>query len=228
MNPSQRSLDRLVGAALAAVGGWLYVVSGLPPEQVLGESIRILPLHVGAPVVAYLAYGLTAVGALLYLWRRDSRWDRLAVASAELALVFMSVTLVTGSLWGKVAQGWWWTWDARLTLTLILWLLSAGYLLLRQYTTGERRATLSAVLALMGLPLAVLNHFAVTLFRTQHPTSILVRAGGPAADAAFLEATVLSTAAYLLVFAALLVARLRLEARREALWRARAALEDEA
>jgi heme exporter protein C len=156
-----------------------------PPERVLDESIRILYVHVGAAVMGYVAYLLTALGALMFLWRRDGRWDR------------------------------------RLTLTLVLWFIYAGYLLLRHYTAGDARALLSALLACLGLPLMVLNHFAVTLYRTYHPEPILVRPGGPAVDAVYVQLTFLSLAVYALVFVALLAARLRLAARVSA-WEERA------
>jgi heme exporter protein C len=215
MKPSDRtvrSLALVAGVAVALALVWVFTQT--PPEKELGESIRILYVHVGAAAMSYLAYVVTAVGAVLYLWRRQARWDRLAFASAELGLVFTTATLLTGSIWGKVAQGWWWTWDARLTLTLVLWFVYAGYLMLRQYTTGEARAALSAALALIGLPLMVLNHLAVTLFRTQHPSAVIVRPGGPALPQVYLTGTWLSLGVYLLLFAALLAARLRLEARR--------------
>ncbi len=218
MNPSDRTVRLLaLGAIVAVVLALAWTVARTPPEQVLGSSIRILYVHVGAAVMSYVAYVVTAAGALLYLWRRQPRWDRLAVAAAELGLVFTTATLLTGSLWGRVAQGWWWTWDARLTLTLVLWFVYAGYLMLRQYTVGDARAVLSAVLALIGLPLMVLNHLAVTLFRTQHPQAILARPGGPAVEQVYLTGVSLSLVVYLLLFVALLAARLRLEARRSEL-----------
>lgn len=217
-HPSRRlvRLSALV-AGLSAVLALVWLVPSTPPESVLRESIAILYVHVGAAATAYLAYVVTAAGAVLFLRRREERWDWLAVSAAELGLVFTTATLLTGSLWGKVAQGWWWTWDARLTLTLVLWFLYAGYLLLRQYTAGDSRAVLSAILALVGIPLMVLNHFAVSLFRTQHPAPILVRPGGPAVDQTYLDATLASLLVFALLFVALLLARLRLQSRRAAL-----------
>ncbi len=215
MNPSRRAVRVLaVLAGVAVVLALAWVSTHTPPERELGESIRILYVHVGAAAMSYVGYVVTAVGALLYLWRRQPRWDHLAVAGAELGLVFTTATLLTGSIWGRVAQGWWWTWDARLTLTLVLWFVYAGYLMLRQYTAGEARATLSAALALVGLPLMVLNHLAVTLFRTQHPAPVIVRPGGPALGEAYLVGTWISLVVYALLFVALLAARLRLEGRR--------------
>jgi heme exporter protein C len=223
MTPSRRTVRILASLALVAVAlAVAWAVTHTPPEQFLGPSVTILYVHVGAAATAAVGYILTAAAALMYLWRRNLAWDRLAVASAELGLVFTTVTLLTGSIWGRVAQGWWWTWDPRLTLTLVLWFVYAGYLMLRQYTTGDQRSALSAVLALVGIPLMILNHFATTLFRTQHPPPVIVRPGGAAVDQAYLTATIISLAAYSLVFLALLVARLAVEGRRATLAERRA------
>jgi len=213
-------LDRLVrplGAvalalAAATVGVGLFLS---PEERVLGASIRILYVHVGAAWTAYLAYAVMAFGAVAYLRGRKAVWDRLAAASAELGVVLMTLTLATGMIWARVAQGWWWQWsDARLTLTLLLWLMSIAYVVLRRATEGELRAQLSAVLALVSLPAIVLNHFATLLFRTYHPDTILARPDAPAADSPFVGGVALSLAAYTALYAWLLIARMGLEARR--------------
>ena len=205
-------------AVVAVVCATLWVFLRSPQEQTLRASIRILYVHVGAATIAYVAYAITALSAILYLWRHDRRWDRLAVAAAEWSVVLSSITLVTGSIWAKTASGWWWRWsDPRLTLTLLLWFVYVGYLLLRQATDGDRRAVLSAVLAVAAIPASILNHFATLLFRTEHPPPILYRPDRPAADPAFVVAVLLSLAAYALIFAWGLVARVRLEAARDAL-----------
>lgn len=216
------ALDRLVkplgavalvlAAATLVVGLWIS-----PEERALGASIRILYVHVGAAWVAYLSYAAMAVGAVAYLRDRRPFWDRLAAASAEVGVVLMTLTLATGMLWARVAQGWWWQWsDLRLTLTLLLWFMSIAYLVLRRATEGEVRAVLSAVLALVTLPAIVLNHFATLLYRGYHPDTILARPDSAAADAPFLGGVALSLAAYTALYAWLLVARMGLEARRAA------------
>jgi heme exporter protein C len=213
-------LDRLVRplGALALTLAVATVVVGLfvtPEERVLGPSIRILYVHVGAAWTAYLAYGVMALGAVAYLNGRQAIWDRLAAASAELGVVLMTLTLATGMLWARVAQGWWWQWsDARLTLTLLLWLMSIAYVVLRRATEGELRAQLSAVLALITLPAIVLNHFATLLFRSYHPDTILARPDAAAADAPFVGGVALSLAAYTALYAWLVVARMGLDAQR--------------
>jgi len=213
-------LERGLGGLAAGLAAAL-IYAGLvasPPEVVLKENVRILYIHAGAAWTAYLAYGLTALGSVLYLRSRRRRWDRLAVASAEAGVVLTAVTLITGSLWGNVAQGWWWRWeDPRLVITLFMFFLYTGYLILRQYTEGERRAALSAVLAIVGIPVMVLNHFAVTLWNRFHPGPIIGRPDGPAvAGDAIMYTLLLSVAAYTVLFAYLVAARMRLEAAREA------------
>ena len=204
--------------------GWAALVAGVvglaaaffasPPERVMLDRANMMYVHIGAAWTAYLAYGVTAVGAVMYLIRRDAKWDRLALASAELGVVLTTITLATGSLWGRAVSGWWWQWsDLRLVLTLFLWFLYVAYLILRQFTRGESRATVSAVLAVAGVPAMVLNHFAVSINQTFHPSQVVVRPGGAAVDPAFLNILLLSLVAYSLAYAYLLVERIDLEAR---------------
>jgi len=219
VNPIDRVIRALTGVTIVAVAAALYfALVATPGERVMGEAIRILYVHAGAAWTAYLAYGVTAVAAVAFLWRGRPAWDRLALASAEWGVVLTTVTLLTGMLWGRVAQGWWWRWDdPRLTLTLMLWFLYAAYLILRQYTEGQRRATVSAVLAVAGVPAMVLNHFVVMLFPAFHPQPVAARPDGPAMSGAFIAALALSFAAYTLVYVTLLVVRVLLERRRDLL-----------
>ncbi len=208
-------------AACFTLLGLYTAVFVAPAERVLGETIRILYVHAGAAWTAYLAYAVTAAGSILYLWRRDRRWDRVAVASAELGVVLTAVTLGTGMLWGKVAQGWWWRWDdPRLVITLFMGFLYVAYLVLRQYTHGEPQARLSAVLAIVGLPVMILNHFAVTLWNRYHPRPIFGRPDGAAVEGASSEwivyALLLSFVAYTALYLHFMLGRIRLEAERDA------------
>ncbi|MFN8423429.1 MAG: cytochrome c biogenesis protein CcsA [Anaerolineae bacterium] len=219
-NESRDRAERLLAAAAvgAAFVATIWVFTRSPEEATLRTSIRILYVHVGAAFTAYVAYAVTAAAALLFLWRRERRWDRVAVAAAEWSVVLSTITLVTGSIWARIASGWWWQWsDPRLTLSLLLWFVYIGYLLLRHATDGDRRAVLSAVLGVAAIPASILNHFATLLFRTEHPPPILTRPDGPAADPAIVQAVLLSLAAYGLIFAWGMVARVRLEAARDAL-----------
>lgn len=227
------ALPAVLAAAYAAL---IYS----PADSATGELYRIMYVHVGAAWTAYLAFAVTALAAVAYLVRRrsagDARapwdsasggarlWDRVALASAEWGVVLTTITLITGSLWARSVNNWWWTWDARQTLTLLMWFLYAGYLVLRQYTEGERRATLSAVVAVAGIPAMVLNHFAVTLFKVDHPDPVVVRAGGAALSPEMILALQLSVVAFTLVYATLLLARIDLEHMRDEVAALRAGL----
>ena len=206
-------------ATLLMVALALYAaLVATPADVVTGDRVRVLYVHVGSAWTAYLAYAVTAVAAVGFLVRRTHHWDRIALASAELGLVLTTLTLVTGMLWGRATQGWWWRWDdARLTLTLLLWFMIVAYLILRQYTEGERRATLSAVLALAAVPAMILNHFAVLIFPAFHPAPVAVRAGGPALAPPFVAGLGLAVVACSLVYLTLLLERIRLEVRRDEL-----------
>ena len=110
----------------------LYLVFvQVPTDSFQGPVQRIFYVHMAMWLATFSAFGLVAVASLLYLWKRQPAWDHLGRASAELGLLFCSLGLITGSIWAKPIWGTWWTWDPRLTLTLILWMIYAAYLLLR-------------------------------------------------------------------------------------------------
>ncbi len=212
-------LQRSLGLAALLVGlVTLYVaLVASPEERFLGDMVRILYIHFGAAMVAYLAFGITALCSVAFLLRQQPIWDRLASASAEIGVVITTITLGSGMIWGRGAQGWWWRWeDPRLVLTLFMWFLFVAYLILRQLTEGERRASLSAVLAIMGVPTMILNHFALDIFQQRvHPQRTIIREGGPAASEPIVGALLLSLLAYLLIYAWLLIWRYRIEVARD-------------
>src|SRR4051812_7500981 len=101
-----------------------------PAERTsLGDSVRILYFHAPVAWTAYLSFGVVAVASIMYLWRRTRIWDAIAVSSAEVGVLLTTLTLISGSIWGKISWGTYWTWDARLTSTLVLWLIYVGYLM---------------------------------------------------------------------------------------------------
>ena len=135
---------------LLAIGLWL-ALGVAPPDAVQGNVQRIMYVHVPAILTAYVAIGLVLVASVAYLWTRRAAWDRVAAASGELAVCFVGLTLATGSIWGKPTWGTWWTWDARLTSSAILFVIYLGYLLLRSVVDDpERAATYAAVLGIVG------------------------------------------------------------------------------
>jgi len=147
-----------------------------PPDQVQGELVRMIYIHPPLAWTAYLAFAVTGLFSALYLWKRQPRSDQIAASSAEVGVVLCTLTLVTGSLWGRPTWGVWWTWDARLTTTALLLALFAGYLALRRVVVDPvARAKRSAVLALVAVADIPLVHFSVKLWRTLHQQPTLLR-----------------------------------------------------
>lgn len=209
----------LAAGALAVAGALAYAIWFTPIELRQGAAQKIFYLHVPAMFVAlYVAFGLLAVASALYLWLRDPRLDRMAESAAEVGLVFMTVGLVTGPLWAKPVWGTWWTWDARLTLTVFLWFTVIGYLLLRGALEDRTmRARYSAALGVLAALLVPFIHLSVYLFRTLHPQPIVLKPSAPSLPNEMLTALALSLAAFLLLFFALLRARYRWATERDAL-----------
>jgi heme exporter protein C len=160
----------------------LFVLLGLyfalieaPPDAYQGQVQRIMYLHIPTILTAYLSFFIVFVGSCLYLWRREKRDDILAHSAAEIGVLFTGLTIVEGSIWGKPTWGVWWTWDARLTLTAILFLIFVAYLVLRSLIGDEERAGVNAaVLGIIGFLDIPLIHMSVYWWRTLHqPPSIL-------------------------------------------------------
>ncbi|MFQ5694395.1 MAG: cytochrome c biogenesis protein CcsA [Terriglobia bacterium] len=150
----------------------------VPTERTMGVVQRIFYLHMPSAIVAFHSYFVVFVASIGYLMTRRLAWDRAAVSAAEVGTVFCAAVLVSGPLWAKPVWGIWWTWDARLTTTLVLFLIFVGYLMLRRYVEeAGRRAVLSAVVGIIGFVDVPLVYLANRLFRTQHPQPVI--GGGP-------------------------------------------------
>jgi heme exporter protein C len=198
----------LVIAGLAVVGAYVRVIWFTPPEATQGLAQKIYYLHLPAALNAYIAFAVVAVTSVVYLWLRDPRADQVAESSAEVGLLFTTVVLTTGPIWAKPIWGTWWTWDARLSLTLFLWFIYAGYLVLRgAITEPEMRARYSAVLGILGALLIPFIHMSVYLFRTLHPMPIVLKPDRPSLPPEMLRTLLISFAAFALVYVALLRAR---------------------
>ena len=202
----------LVLSALALPVGIVLALVVAPVEAFQGEPYRILYIHVPSVVTAYVAFTVTFVASVLYLWRRAIRFDRLAATSAEVGQVFLTLVLLTGPIWGKAVWGAWWTWDARLTTALILWFIFAGYLMLRAWI-GPHGAAASAVVAIVGFLDIPLIHWSAVLLRTLHPRPAVFRPD-PAMPGSMLAILLFNMAAFVLTYLALLGVRLRQETRR--------------
>jgi heme exporter protein C len=201
---------------LAALTLATTVVLGLslPLSTEQGPYSRMIAIHPPIATTEYVAYAVTVLASALYLWprTRQRRWDLLAGASAEVGAVFTALTLATGSIWGRPTWGVWWVWDARLTSTAILFFLVLGYLALRRVPMElSRRSTISAVAALILVPAVVVDHYAVTWWRTLHQGASLAQLSpGKSLDGAFIAAMLVGFVAMGLVYAWLTLHRFRL------------------
>jgi heme exporter protein C len=183
--PAARRIARrgllLAGAGLAGLAAIYVLALGYTPvERFQGLPQKIFYVHVPAAWSALLAFALVGIASALYLWLRDPRLDLFAESAASVGLVFSLVMLTTGPLWGKPVWNTWWTWDARLTFTLILFFLFLGYRALRAAVSDPlERARFSAVVGILGLVLVPFVHLTVYLFRTLHPQPIVLKPSAP-------------------------------------------------
>ena len=182
-----------------------------PTETKMGVVQRIFYFHVPSAMMAFLGVGLCAVLSALYLWRRDRRLDAAAEAAAELGVLFCTIVLITGPLWARPIWGVYWTGEVRLTSTLILWLLFVGYLLLRGQSAGDRDATarFAAIVAIVGALDVPIIYKSVEWWRGLHP-KVLKASGGGGLDPAMARSLLVCSVAFLFLFAALYIERLRL------------------
>lgn len=200
--------------ALVLAAAWLASVLRAPEDGIQGVIQKILYVHVPCAFAAYAGFGLTAVSGALFLWRGEERYDRLGRAAAEVGVVFCTLVITTGPIWAKGTWGRWWSWDPRLTVTLLLWFVYLAYLLIRGFTEGsERGARFAAVYGIVGLAAVPLNYFAIELFggRAIHPENL--QRGSLGAGMAWPFA--LGVVTGLMGFAHLVVRRVELEALRQ-------------
>ena len=212
MKPTPLSL-----AAVAAVlVTFVRAIFFTPLEATQGPAQKILYVHAPAAWVAFMAFGLVGLASVLYLWLKEDRLDRVAESSAEVGVVFTTVVLITGPLWGKPIWGAYWTWDARLTLTLFLWFIYVAYMVLRGAVDDPgTRARYSAVLGILGALLVPFIHLSVYLFRTLHPRPIVMKPSAPSLPGEMLATLLLAFAAFTLLYIALLRARYRFAVERD-------------
>ena len=205
----------LAGLALGATV--LIGLFGVPADAAQGDVQRIMYIHVPSAWLAYLAFFVTLVAGLLYLRKDDLRYDRVAAASAEIGLVLTGLTIATGAIWGKATWGKWWDWDPRLTTTAILFVVYAGYLLLRQSLVDRRRrARLAAIFGIVGFLNVPVVHFSVLWWRGLHQPPTVIRPGDPTIDHLLLAELLASVVSFTLVYLWMLRRRVDLEAARDA------------
>jgi heme exporter protein C len=200
-------------AALVSVTATVVLGLSLPTTVEQEDYSRLIAIHPGLAWASYIAFGVTALASLLWLWprTRSRTADLVAGASAEAGVVFTALTLLTGSIWGRPTWGTWWVWDARLTLSALMLALYLGYLALRRVPADDdTRARRSAVAALLAVLVVPVNHFAVEWWRTLHQGRSLNQLDpGRELDGIFIGAMLLGFLAMTLVYAWFVLARLR-------------------
>jgi heme exporter protein C len=203
-------LTVLTAVSLVAVAAGLWTALTSAPDAFQGDFVRILYVHAPAAWLAFTAFAVTAVGSAGWMVRRARRWDRLAEASAEIGVLFTAVALFTGSLWGKPVWGTYWDWlDPRMASTALMFFVYLGYLALRRATPDPvDRARRSALLGLVAVVQVPLVYFSVNLWRTLHQ-GMTVRPDGIQMDGSMVTALLVNLAAFTIVYAALMVARIR-------------------
>ena len=205
---------------VAGVAMQLAVLAGLvyAPSAQTGEVQRIMYFHVPSAWVSFLAFFVTFIASIMVLAKRSEWWDGVATASAEIGTLFCTLALVSGCIWGKAAWNVWWVWDARLSTTLILWLIYVVYILLRMSTpSAERSARFGAVYAIIGFINVPIVFLSIRLWRTQHPAAVVMGGQGTGLEPKMLYALLFCMGAFTLLYLSLLRGRLRLERLRKAL-----------
>ena len=206
---------RAIGGAvvLFLVGAAAYASFYIAPEERTMRLIqRIFYFHAASAWAGMTAFFVCFTANLLYVWRRDPKWDALGVSSAEVGLAFITVVLITGPIWAKPAWGIYWTWDARLTSTFVLWLLYICYLLLRTLIEEpDRRALLSALFGIFAFIDVPIVFGAIRWWRTQHPAPVIMGGPGSGLEPTLRKVFFFSVFALHSLMVFLLVERYRLE-----------------
>jgi len=189
-----------LGLALMVVALYLVFIYA-PTEKTMGDTQRIFYFHVAIAWVAFLAFFVVFVCSILYLWKRAIKWDIIARSSAGLGVLFTTLVLITGPIWARPAWGVWWTWDPRLTATLVLWFTYIAYLLVRSYAVEESRgARFAAVLGIVAFVNVPIVYLSIHLWQTHHPPELVSDLG-----TSMLVTLLVSIAAFTVLYILLLV-----------------------
>ena len=173
----------ILGAVLMLVDVYLIFMVA-PTDSVLGNVQRVFYFHVPMAIMSFLAFTVVFVAGILYLVKRNEKWDRLAHAAAEVGVVFVTLALITGIIWARPVWGVWWTWEPRLTTTLILWLIYVSYLMIRAYAPNRAQgAVYAAVVGIVGFVDVPIVYYSVQWWRSIHPSAVV----GPLSEAGALQ-----------------------------------------
>jgi heme exporter protein C len=197
--------------------GYYQAIYVAPTDEMQGEVQRIFYYHVPHAMLSFLFFAISLIGSILFLARRSSNpqgaqaADALALASAEVGVLYCTIVLITGPIWARPVWGIWWTWDARLTTTLVLWLIYVSYLLLRRFVSGPQMQTLAAVLSIFGALDVPIVYMSNRWWRTQHPSPIFGGDQNSGLDPAMKIAWLWNIAAWLAWGILILYIRYRIE-----------------
>lgn len=221
--PSKRDVASAAKAVLLAVGGLMMLADialiflWVPTEQVMGVAQRVFYFHVPLAWTGLLSTTVVFVASIVYLWKGQRRWDALAHSAGELSVMLITLTLITGATWAKMAWGVWWTWEPRLTTTLILWLMYMGYLMLRSYApTPSLAARYSAVMGIIAFIDVPIVYFSVNWWRGIHPRVVGVGASSGSLDSDMLITLIFSVFTFTVLFAYVLWERVSLRSAEDA------------
>jgi heme exporter protein C len=214
-SPEQRELSpsSVWPWVLMAGAGLVTFVAAMSvsPDVVQGQLSRIMYVHVPSAWLAYLAFGITMLGSAMYLWKKNLKWDRLAHSSAEIGVFFTGLAIALGMTWAKPTWGVWWTWDARLTLTAIMFFVYLGYLALRRTTDNldvrAKRASILGVVAIIQVPLV---HFSVVWWRSLHQAPTIIRPEGPEMDTSMAVTLLIAVVSFTVMYVAMMIKRIEL------------------
>lgn len=202
-----------VAALIFAAYQGLFVA---PTERTMGNVQRIFYYHVPSAWTAFLLFFANFLASVVYLIWRNQKADAVAAATAEVGVVFCTVVLVTGPIWARPVWGIWWTWDARLTTTLVLWLIYVSYLVLRRYSTGTQTSVLAAALAIFGFVDVPIVYMTIRWFRTQHPSPVIGGGSESGLDPSMWPPLLWNWLAFSMLAIILVAARYRLQRMEEA------------
>jgi len=193
---------------LALAGVFVRALAFTPVDRFQGPAQKILYIHAPVAITSLMAFAVCGVLSLIYLAMRDRRLDRAAAASAEVGVALSVALLITGPIWGKPVWGAWWTWDARLTSTLFIFLLFVGYLIMRDAVIDpDQRARFSAVIGIMALVLVPFIHLTVYMFRTLHPEPMLLKPSAPSMPGVMVVTYVSSIGVFMLLYVGFVLQR---------------------
>jgi heme exporter protein C len=180
-----------------------------PVEKTMGVIQKIFYIHVPSAFLAYLAFFITFIASIIYLLRKDSKWDTVAHCAVETGVIFCTIVLITGPIWAKPIWNVWWTWDPRLTTTLILWFTYVAYLMLRRSVKENKRTNLTAIFGIIGFINVPITFFSIRLWRTIHP--VVITSQGLNMSWPMKFTLILTLIAFCFLFFSLLITRIRLE-----------------